>query len=259
MKIFRSIYNSILIQSFRHRLNRLIITRKRTWILSRTACLFNDTFQNMGLTTIPRYNIQKGRIDLWIDYFNGSRSKPNFDMIYNIEREDIKHLFFQQYHFKLNKNEEPSIFIMDSFSELVDRKFYSKNNNKYFFSYKSDIIKDNLSILVDEGLIEPTNMFYLYNEFFDKFRKFYPNCPIIFIFFPSKLETRDSFLLRAKTIKNSIEQICKKFDNFCVISIPEEIIDYHPNDKNPYHYSLNVYDYLACELKKNHYFKKLIS
>jgi hypothetical protein len=253
------IYKSIFIQSIRHRLNRIFLTKKKTWILSRTACLFNDTFQNMGLSTIPRYNIQKGRIDLWIDYFNGLRLKPNFNMIYNIEREDIKTLFLQQYHFKINKKEEPSIFIMDSFSELVDRKFYSKNNKKYFFSYKSDIIKENQIFLEDEGLIETTNLFMMYNEFFDKFRKYYPNCPIIFIFFPSKLETRELFLSRASTIKNAIDQISKKFDNFYLIDIPERIIDHHPNDKNPYHFSINVYDYLANELKNNQYFIKLIS
>ena len=244
--------------SLRHKLSRYFLMNKKIWILSRTACLFNDTLVVMGLTMIPRYNIQKGRIDLWLDFFKGKRVKPKFEMIKFIERFDIKGLFLQQYHFLLFRQKQPYMFVLDSYSELVDRKFFFKaQENKYFFSYADDIIPGSDAVLDNDGLLQVDAMYDLYENFFEKFREFYPFCPIVFILVPNKLETREFFIMRSKVINDSIQRISKKFDDFHVIEIPESVIFNHPSDNHPYHYSEDVYLYLAKELKGKQLFKKL--
>ena len=114
--------------------------RKNVWILSRTACLFNDTYKLLGLNQNLRYNIQKGRVDLWISYFTNKLISPDLIFIEHILRKDIRQLFLQQIYFQLPKKNKPTLFVMDSFSELVDKKFVSKNNNKIsLYAYFSDV------------------------------------------------------------------------------------------------------------------------
>jgi len=232
--------------------------KKKVWILSRTACLFNDTILEMSLTNIPRYNIQKGRVDLWIDFFEGKRQKPNFNMIKFISRFDIKRLFIEQYNFHLNKKTPPYMLVMDSYSELVDRKFYYNNfTNKYFFAYSDDVIENSEKFLENDGLLQTDKILESYEIFFNQFRAYYPACPIIFILVPNKLEIREFFIIRSKIIKESILKISKKYYDFHVIEVPEEIVFNNPNDDFPYHYSKEVYEHLNQELSSKRLFKKL--
>jgi len=239
---------------FSHYIKSRLISRNKIWVLSRTACLFNDTYKLMKLDHIPRYNIQKGRVDFWLDIFTFNNKKPNLKDIFFVKRFDIKGLFMEQYHFNLKFKNEPYMFVMDSYSELVDRNYYSKCNDNSFFACSEDVDEDQLN---SKGLIKNEDLVKLYNNFFSKFRDIYPTCPIIFILVPSKLEKREFYIQRSEIIKKTIYDISNKLDNFYVVEIPEYLIYNNINDNFPYHYSDNVYTYLSNYFYSKNLFSNL--
>ena len=223
-----------------------LIKKQKKIILSRTACLFNDTIQLLEHKHIPRYNVQKGRIDMWLDYFNKEFVKPKVALSKYILRNDIVDLFLEQSLFNLKNRINPYMLVMDSYSELVDRKYISKNNsNEYFFACSEDLKNNFEEKLQDNGLMPIEDIFVKYDLFFKLFKQKFPSCPIVFILVPSKLEQRDFYIYRSNEIKSAIKKISKKYMDFHVVEIPETLISYNPNDNFPYHYSNNVYDYLA--------------
>jgi hypothetical protein len=224
--------------------------RKKKWILSRTACLFNDSYKLIGLSEFSRYNVQKGRIDLWISYFTNNNQRASLSYIKFLYRGDIQKLFLQQIYFDLPITNKPSLFVIDSFSELVDKKFVSKKNNKIsIFAYFSDVNESILEIMNCEDLLPLDKIFETYEVFFSLFRN-YTNCPIVYIFFPDKLETRELFLKRAKVIKESINLLSKRYNDFYLIDVPFEIVRSDVNDPNVYHYSKETYEYIASKFKE---------
>lgn len=245
MLILRLIFSSIKLK-----LQFINATRKKKWILSRTACLFNDTYSLMNMDDSLRYNIQKGRIDLWILYFQKKLIRPDFKIANYILRPDIVLLFLQQKYFKLPQSNKPSLFVIDSFSELVDKKFTLKSNkSKFFYAYFSDVKENILDVFDCEDLLPNKEIYETYDLFFHYFRN-YTNCPIIYIFFPDKLENRLIYLERSKIIKKSILEISKKYTNFFCIDIPEEIVEHDTKDINIYHYNREVYEFLANEISR---------
>ena len=219
MKYFIWVIRAIYYQTLIH-----FTKRRKFWILSRTACLFNDSYNLLGLPELIRYNIQKGRIDLWISYFTNNIQCASLSYMKFINRHDIRHLFLQQIYFNLPKRNKPSLFVMDSFSELVDKKFVSKKNKKIsFFAYFSDVDNAIFEKMNCEDLLPLDKILETYKIFFSLFRN-YTNCPIVYIFFPDKLETRELFLERAKVIKESIILLSKNYNDFYLIDIPFHLI-----------------------------------
>ncbi len=226
------------------------IKRRKFWILSRTACLFNDSYSLLGLNESIRYNIQKGRIDLWISYFRKEIQPASLSYLKYIKRDDIKYIFLQQKYFNLPKKNKPSLFVMDSFSELVDKKFVSKENTrKFFFSYFSDVDKAVFDEVNSEDLLPAERIFETYKLFFSLLRS-YTLCPIVYIFFPDKLEKRDLYIDRAKVIKDSILLLSKIYDDFYIIDVPAEVVSSDVNDPNIYHFSKETYEFIANRFKE---------
>lgn len=236
--------------SFRKKIKLYFLYRKNFWILSRTACLFNDTHKLLGLNEKNRYNIQKGRVDMWIDLFENKKNETPISLIKFIKRDDIKHIVLQQKNFLIHKKYKPSLFIIDSYSELVDKKFTLKSNEEHsFYACYSDLVENIEDYVVNHDLLPVEMIEIKYEQFFSNFRKCY-NCPIIFIFFPNRLETREKYITRSLIIKEAVNNISKNYNNFYCIDIPEYIVKEDPKDPNIYHYSKEVYYYLADEIKK---------
>ncbi len=236
--------------SIKNKIKLFNLSRKKYWILTRTACLFNDTYKLLGLDEKNRYNIQKGRIDMWIELFEYKNEQIPISAISLIKRDDIKHLLLQQKFFSISLKNKPSLFIMDSFSELVDKKFSLKSNQKQsFYAYYSDVIENIEEFAINHDLLPIEILELQYEQFFSNFRMHF-NCPIIFIFFPNKLETREKYITRSLIIKEAVNKISRNYNDFYCIDIPENIVKEDPNDPNIYHYSKEVYYYLAEEIKK---------
>lgn len=224
------------------------ITYRKSWILSRTACLVNDTYPLLKLDNSDVYNVQKGRVDLLNSYFTNSYKRPSLGLIKYINRPDVKKLFIQQKYFFLPRKNKPSLFILDSFSELVDKRFEGRSPVEGAFNaYFSDVDSRISEKMVCMDLLAEGKFFDSYLAFFNAFRS-YSDCPILFILFPSKLEKRQSYLTRSKAIKESIERIKNQIPNFHVFEIPDNLVNHAKNDSNPYHFGKEVYDYLANQI-----------
>jgi hypothetical protein len=233
-----------------------VVNGKMKWVLCRTACLGNDTYKLLD-SPLPIYHLQKARVDYLLNFFllNESKKVPISAARYVID--DIKPLFFQQYNLDLNFKTPPTVLFMDSLAELVDQKFsYRKDPEAFFCSYYSDVHESIKKEYNADGLLPAPEIYNSYKNFFEVFRSRSPKTDIIFINFPKKLEEREKFRGRHDLIKDAINRLSLELDNFHVLDVPEEIVDWNPKDRNRYHYCKEVYSFLANEIRNRELFKK---
>jgi hypothetical protein len=229
---------------------------KNEYILARVACMGKDVLKILD-PNIQIINIQKGRIDLLNKFFVNDKLKPQMHSVHKfICRNDVISLIEEQYLFTWNYEKKPPKYIfMDSYSELTDQLFVHKKKKWMFCSNYSDInhsevFNKNFS---NEGLLDISFLKEHYMLFFDKIRKKFPFTPIIFLHFPTKLDTREKFRNRFEEIKYSIESIKDLYEPFYSISIDEQVIDWPSNIESksfPYHFNQETYDTFAREIGK---------
>jgi hypothetical protein len=192
--------------------------------------------------------VQKGRVDLLNSYFSNSYERPRLGLIKYINRADIRKLFIQQKYFFLPQKNKPSLFILDSFSELVDKRFEGRSPIEGAFNaYFSDVDSCISEKMVCMDLLAEDKLYDSFLAFFNAFRS-YSDCPILFVLFPDKLENRSFYINRSRAIKESIERIKNQIPNFHVIEIPSNLVNHAKNDSNPYHFGKEVYDSLANQI-----------
>jgi hypothetical protein len=232
------------------RLYALYFHSKKEYILSRTACLGNDSMK-IAFKEYKIINNQKSRIDYISSILcNENKIKFSFKINNLLNRSDIYELYIQQVFNKWSLKRSPNCIVFDSYSELTDQKFVSKSNFKInFFTNYTDLNKSFQKEFVCEGLLNVEELFNHYLEVFNILSYKYPNVPIIFIHFPKKLETRNKFIKRHDDIKNAIISIKQKIKNFHIIDIPESIVNFNEKDSFPYHFSDETYNYVTISLK----------
>lgn len=233
------------------RLIELVFLFRRDVIVTRTACLGNDSLKliNQRFRII---NHQKCRIDLFFNLLRSGHSSSNFSfqIAKFIDRLDIFQLYIHQIFSFSTIKCTPLIFIFDSFSELTDQKFALRSDSKVqFYCNYGDLNDVAKNEVVSLGLLEDSDINSFYKLFFLKLRNLYPSVPIVFIHFPSKLDDRKLFKARADQIKSSIFSISQEISNYYIIEIPEDIVDFSLNDKFPYHYNEETYSYVKKELE----------
>lgn len=206
-------------------------------VLSRTACLGSGVQKllNWGRTI----NHQKNRADLIL---NRKEIATIPEVSRFLLRKDILSLIYAQ-RLDIFSYRKVSAVVFDSFSELVDREFITREG-KRFYALKGDV---NKQLLVQEGgicgeLLDLTNIFEIYEELFSKIKERY-ECKIFFINFPSKFEQRQRYQERAKIIAEAGRKMMKNNDYFFNIELPLEMVT-QGNDHFPYHYSEQTY--LTC-------------
>lgn len=218
----------------------------KNYVLGRTACLGQDVFKMLELD-VEFINFQKARIDV----FENSKKIKNTYALNYVVRDDIKSLVKElsliKYFFSFNT---PKFILIDSYSELTDQNFvHNKCKEINFFCNFSDInhnenFKTNFTYL---GLLDLNLIDFYYRIFFQKLSTNYPNCKIIFIHFPTKLDTRLKFIDRGNKIIDVIENLSKEFNNLYSIKAEDKIVDFPINDKKqfinafPYHYNYETY------------------
>ena len=223
-----------------------------TWYLARVACLGQDVLQVLDLGGAC-YNIQKGRVDHLNNIFKNKKNNIFLKEIAGaILRIDIIALIFQQKYFSFSSSIPPKAFILDSYSELTDQKFISKSKGYEVYLNFSDLDKMKTDKFECSGLLDLAGLTGHYRELFDQFNKKYPGRPILFIHFSTKLDDREKFKLREKKIKEAISTLELEFDNLHQYHAPEHLINWKENDdKFPYHYSNEVYKFLANEISSS--------
>lgn len=224
-------------------LKRLLV---KDWVMARVACMGKDAY---FLTELPYQlvNIQKGRIDGILNYFN---TGFHLKAIKYIIRDDIKELIFEQslkYSFKRRK---PKFILIDSYSELTDQKFRT-TKNKVFYSNYNDINHDSEFSKHYEcyGLLDIKTAQLEYIRFIEHYSKKYSNLPIIYLNFPTSLDTREKFKKRGDELLRISLNLSHIFKNFHALCVPKEIVKHNENDTYPYHYNSEVYSWLAKEIK----------
>jgi hypothetical protein len=226
--------------------------KNKKFILSRTACLGNDSI-NIAFSNYTVINYQKLRIDYLYNILNNNES-IKFSSLVNkyIERTDIYELYIQQFlHKWVFKKNKPFCIIFDSYSELTDQKFiYKLDNKKFFFSNYSDLNHDFENDYNCIGLINTNELYNYYLDVFTKLSLYYAQAPIVFIIFPKKLDTRIKFKERHNEIKNAIYLVKKHIKDLSIIDIPENLVNHNEKDNFPYHFSSETYTYVSDKLKE---------
>jgi hypothetical protein len=230
--------------------------RSDNWVLSRTACLGNDSFAIFSEEyNLRRFNMQKSRLDLLIE--SPKLKKDFFSFSDLIEREDILPLIWAQPKNYWQEFPKPKFILFDSFSDLTDNKFVHKETGAHFFCHKSDLALNlhDKQVLKVEGLLDLADVKYRYTDLFQHFRQKWGDVKIIFVHYPIKLESRSLYIMRAKLIVNAIEELEKTNSGLYSIKVPENLVAAQtlPSGKLssfPYHYSAETYIWIANRMSQ---------
>lgn len=220
----------------------------RFYALSRCACFGVQVLRLLGWKKIV-LNHSKSRVDYLIELRKKPEIKPHPQIVgkHLLRKDVLGAIEQQQYDFFSYK--KPDVIFMDSFAELTDQLFMHKDCWQ-FLSHYSDINHSELfeKSFTCKGLLNPADIATSYEAFFDMLQKVYPAVPIIFLHFPTVLDSREKFKERGKIIFEALQSIKCRFANLHVFHVPEDIVGWPGECKEemlkdfPYHYSENVYD-----------------
>lgn len=209
--------------------------RKKKFILSRCACLGRDVLE--GVDGIIFDNFKKHRIDQHLT---------------TLDVKQIQDVFDQSQIFDMVKKQEISLFdlkckpdyiVIDTYSELVDKKFTLKEN--HFFCVASDM-KEQIRQGLQEGtLIPQEHIEKKYLSYFTMLKQRF-SCPIIAILFPSHLDARDFYKERFEFISKSLANIEKGTNLIQTIRLSYD--EYVGADQFPYHFNEDTKNKIRSKL-----------
>ncbi len=225
--------------------------------MSRTACLGNDIIERLYGKDVAIVNFSKSRIDLLSDEKTSKISLLRLYKMFNRYDILVNSIYMQKQNF-FDKNIRPKAIFFDSFSELTDQKFTHKKHYFSFYSNFSDLNSDSNSFkknITSHGLLEVEKLEKYYRLVFEKCADTWGFVPIIFIHFPSKLETREQFKQRANSIKKTIEKLSAEFCNLYSIAIDDDFVDFakignEEYRKLPYHYHNETYEEFVRKIRE---------
>lgn len=217
-------------------------------ILGRVSCIGKDILKLEEKDYLLK-NQQKSRVDNFYASIIG-KNKPQYNLIEPyIGREDIKPLIKEQCDLPWLKVNTQNIkyILMDTYSELTDKKFTHKKEGWSFSCHYADLDKSKRKefekIFADEGLLPLKQLEKSYEQFFTWCKKEYSDIPIYVVVASSALDSKKEYKKRALEIKRVLKKLAKKNKQLRIITIPESQIN--PGDDSlPYHYSpLSLFEY----------------
>lgn len=220
----------------------------KDWFLGRHACLGYDVlkhFENLPIEV----NFQKGRADLLMGYWEGSKLFPKSNQLSRaMARHDVLPLIRQLEYFDCLPKRPPKFILMDSFAELTDQLFSNKEQGWEFCCGYSDLLHTSEldHQYLSFGHLPLENLEDAYRKLFNLFNSRWGDVPILFLHFPIALETRDLYIERYTRISESIDSIALTMPNLISIRIDENLVA-RPTNVNdelrdfPYHYSPDTY------------------
>ena len=226
--------------------------RRKSWILSRTACLGSDAAElipDIKKLKYPRINFQKTRIDHLNFLLNGGKIRVANQ--YEINDASVFSLVQKQKSIKLKFHEEPLLILLDTYSELTDQEFVTNDGRKFFANY-SDVNEKKISnkTIVCLGRIDSNTIYVNYFEFCKAIYTRWPDTKIVFIAYPTTYETRSVYLQQSKSIDEALSKLVDKLPRIKVIKIPNEIVSQDERvDDFPYHFGESTKSYVAREIK----------
>lgn len=235
----------------RETLRKQIILLGSSWVMGRVACLGIDVLKRSCYgRNLKLVNTQKGRVDFLLDRLHSQEKKLNSrDVFQYLSRRDIASLIVQQQIFSLPRK-KPKFVLMDSFAELTDQRFQSISNKQTFCCNYSDldISPEFESLFTCKGLLPLNLIGEYYDVFFKTLIKKYGDTPIIFLHFPSNLESRKKFKVRADKIFDEVKAMSKKHQHVHQIFLDTSVKVEGQGDNFPYHFNEDVYLDMAKQL-----------
>lgn len=142
-----------------------------------------------------------------------------------------------------------SMIIMDSFAELTDKLFVNKRTGSCILCHWKDLEHSEYfeSLYDYHGLLPIDKLKHYYDEFFTECIRTYGEIPIIFINFPTTLDSRQQYKERGHAIEQIIDELSgAKFHN--IIPVKADFVEKNPNDDFVYHFSEKTYISLALKI-----------
>ena len=216
------------------------------WCFSRTACLGNDVFKLLDIPWL-RINIQKGRADYLMQSQDMDRRPLPFTTYHWLKRKYIWSVLVEQEFQWFATQTSPKFILMDSFSELTDQVFSSRERGVSFCAHFGDLDFEQSSVrsLESSGLMSVTDFQPAYAKLFEEFHTRWPGTPVIFLHFPGHLETRPEYRLRALSIITAMDNLARVDPLLVPVEIenhtPTFPSRHPPEDFFPYHYDDGTY------------------
>lgn len=223
-------------------------------ILGRTACLGNFVLNKYEKKygRIVYRNQQKVRVDMFVDYIKGCPKPITKSVEDFFGRRDIIPLIRQQEELPWETVNYRKSLIMDSFAELTDQKFVSKESGAAFACHYSDIEHNKTfdELFECEGLMAIENMEGFYRDFFSLIENRYGIIPVYFIHFSTKLDNRIFYKKRADEIKRVMIMLEEEKSYIKNVFIDDDDVIGMDNDAFPYHYGEYTYNQYLIELER---------
>ena len=210
-------------------------------VLGRAACLGKDVFA-LRYSKDKRallINQQKTREDLLCEWIDGRERPKSKQIRSHLSRTDIYPLIKEQEYLPWLKWKGCDFILMDSFSELTDQKFSHKQEGWSFCCHYSDIkhTPEFDALFENHGLLPIDDLENAYLKFFDLLNSLHPEKHIVFLHFPTSLDERKMYKERGAEILRVMKKIEEKNSYITNIFIDDNTVDWHEEDKFPYHYS----------------------
>ena len=202
-------------------------------LISRCACLGIDILKPFKII-----NRQKFRIDLPLSASFNEKVQTIL-IAKRYVKNSISNLVVQQsFNLWVCASRQSKFFIMDTYSELTDRKY--TNNKINICCHRSDLKIGSLDHFSNGTLIDFESMKLGYRNFFIKLRKLNPNLKIIVILFPVKYDNRIQYKKQYDLIKYALID-CLDLD-ISLIELPDSEIHKSLEDDYPYHFDSKTID-----------------
>ena len=233
---------------------------KKNIVLARMACLGQFTLKYIHIKNAVILNHQKNRVDYAVAINNDkdkiinlsevkkfipAENKERYNYIFSLLEQQTKNIF----GFQATEQKKVRMLVMDSFAELTDKLFVSKKTGNFMLCHWKDLKHtDEFETLYEhKGLLPIEKLKDYYTEFFSTFIKTYGKIPIIFLNFPTDLDTRIEYKKRGKVIAEIIDELAAtKFHN--IIPLKANIVEPNPTDNAVYHFSEKTYELLAKKI-----------
>ncbi len=210
-------------------------------VLTRISCLGRDVLniKYENYKYINKSNIQKGRVDMMMNWLEGEE-RPNSKIVKkHLLRKDIFPHIKQQERNDWTREKNIEFLLMDSYSELTDQKFTHKEKGWSFLSHYSDIkqtVEFN-KLFSCEGLLLIEDLEKSYRDFFRWFGNKFPGKFVFFIHFSTKFDDRQIFKKRSKEILKIMEKLELENEFIHNIIVEDNKITQNDGEKFPYHFS----------------------
>lgn len=226
-------------------LNKIRQLDPRPVVLGRCSCVGKGVLE---VTEKPRtyqfVNQQKARIDLFRCWYEQQiRPQPTTIKEF-IPRNDVFGLIQEEQQLPwLKLTKSANYCLLDTFSELTDKKFTHKKDGWSFCCHYSDVlhVAEFERQFMCEGLLPDDDLAESYEWFCQWISQNHPLACMYVVLVPTTLDNRDLYKKRAILIEEVLKMLAKKYTFVKILKVNDSDVEHHPDDEFPYHFASSTY------------------